>query len=167
MNKQQQEKLDQVLRGICKERKVAVEADLDTRLSYRDKDPKNPKAASWDCYSRFLLSDGHTAYIALRTMKASVSSKPDKFAIAKVERRLAKQKKRNERKAAKEAKAATMASKKTLTDADVDRMSESEAKKLFNKTVSQLKSVVRKAKKGRKAAKPELLDGIPVRPVTK
>jgi hypothetical protein len=106
MNAKQQEQLDQVLRGICKERKVSVEADLDSRLSYREKDPKNPKAASWDSYSRFLLSDGHTVYVALRTMKASVSAKPDKFAQAKVEKRLARQKKTAERKAAREAKAA-------------------------------------------------------------
>ena len=131
MNKQQQEKLDQILRGIAKERKVAIESDLETRLSYRDRDPKNPKAASWDAYSRFLLSDGHVIYVNLRTMKASVSSKPDKFAIAKVEKRLAKQKKRNERKAAKEAK----------------------AQKKFDETVTELKSVVSEAKKARKAVK--------------
>jgi hypothetical protein len=109
MNEKQQKELDKVLRGICKERKVAVEADLDSRLSYREKDPKNPKAASWDAYSRFLLSDGHTVYVALRSMKASVSSKPDKFAQAKVEKRLARQKKAADRKAAKEAKAAAKA----------------------------------------------------------
>ena len=80
MNKAQQEKLDQILRGIAKERKVAVEADLDSRLSYRDKDPKQPKAASWGAYSRFFLSDGHTVYVNLRTMEASVSKEIDKFA---------------------------------------------------------------------------------------
>jgi hypothetical protein len=112
MGPKQQGELDKVLRGIAKERKVAIEADLDTRLSYRENDPKNPKAASWDAYSRFLLSDGHVVYVSLRTMKASVSAKPDKFAQAKVEKRLARQKKRNERKAAKEAKAAEKASKK-------------------------------------------------------
>ena len=106
MNEKQQAELDKVLRGICKERKVAIEADLDSRLSYRDKDPKNPKLASWDCYSRFLLSDGHTVYVALRTMKASVCKKVSKRAQGNVERRLAKQKKRAERLAAKEAKAA-------------------------------------------------------------
>ena len=111
MNAKQQEQLDQILRVIAKERKVAIEADLDSRLSYRDKDPKNPKAASWDCYSRFLLSDGHTVYVSLRTMKASVSAKPDKFAIAKVEKRLARQKKDADRKAVKEANAAEKAAK--------------------------------------------------------
>ncbi len=105
MNAKQQEQLDQLLRDICKERKVAVEADLDSRLSYREKDPKNPKAASWESYSRFLLSDGHTVYVALRTMKASVSKDVDKWAQAKVAKRLARQKKAAERKAAKEAKA--------------------------------------------------------------
>jgi hypothetical protein len=47
MNAKQQEQLDQILRGICKERKVAVEADLDTRLSYRERDPEKPKQAVW------------------------------------------------------------------------------------------------------------------------
>jgi hypothetical protein len=104
MNAKQQAELDKVIRKIAQERKAAVEADLDCRLSYRDAEKKGD--VSWQAYARFLLSDGHTIYVNLRTMKASVSSKPDKFAIAKVERRLAKQKKRNERKAAKEAKAA-------------------------------------------------------------
>jgi hypothetical protein len=94
MNKAQQAQLDSILRGVCKDRKCAVEADLDSRLSYRLKDADKPKQAVWEAYSRFLLSDGHTVYVALRTMKASVSSKPDKFAIAKVEKRLARQKKK-------------------------------------------------------------------------
>lgn len=94
MNKKQQAELDKVLRAICKERKCAVEADLECRTSYREADPKKPKAATWLAYARFLLSDGHTVYIQLRTMAASVSSKPDRFAIAKVEKRLARQKKR-------------------------------------------------------------------------
>ncbi len=105
MNAKQQEQLDQILRGICKERKVAVEADLDSRLSYRERDKAKPKQASWEAYSRFLLSDGHTVYVALRTMKASVSKEVDKWAQSKVEKRLARQKKAAERKAAKEAKA--------------------------------------------------------------
>src|SRR5712672_3059305 len=107
MNAKQQEQLDKILRGICKDRKVAVEADLDSRLSYREKDPDKQKQASWDAYSRFLLSDGHTVYVNLRTMDASVSKKVSKRAQGNVERRLAKQKRRAERLAAKEAKAAT------------------------------------------------------------
>lgn len=104
MNERQQKELDKVLRKIAQERKVAVEADLDSRLSYRDAEKKGD--VSWGAYSRFLLSDGHTVYVNLRTMQASVSKTPDKFAQAKVEKRLAKQKKASERKAAKEAKAA-------------------------------------------------------------
>jgi hypothetical protein len=99
MNAKQREQLDQILRDIAKERKCAIEADLESRLSYRAKDPNNPKAASWDAYSRFLLSDGHTVYVALRTMKASVSKDVDKWAISKVEKRLARQKKASEQKA--------------------------------------------------------------------
>jgi hypothetical protein len=113
MGPKQQAKLDKILRGIAKERKVAVEADLDSRLSYREKDSNKPKQASWAAYSRFLLSDGHTVYVDLRTMKASVSKVVDKFAQAKVEKRLAKQKKAAERKAAREAKAKAKAAEKT------------------------------------------------------
>ena len=105
MNEAKMKQLDKILRGICKERKVAVEADLDSRLSYREKDPAKPKQASWEAYSRFLLSDGHTAYVALRTMSHSVSAKPDKFAQAKVEKRLAREKRLRESKGAKEAAA--------------------------------------------------------------
>lgn len=116
MNAKQQAELDQILRGICKERKVAVEADLESRLSYRERDPERPKQASWAAYSRFLLSDGHTVYVALRTMKASVSAKPDKWAQSKVAKRLARQKKAADRKAAKEAKALPICTGVTNTD---------------------------------------------------
>jgi hypothetical protein len=135
MNDKQQKELDQVLRGICKERKVAVEADLDSRLSYRERDEKNPKQASWDAYSRFLLSDGHTVYVALRTMKASVSSKPDKFAQAKVEKRLARQKKVAELKAAREAKAAE--AKKPASEPKVKKARKVKVVK-FDKTLPTL-----------------------------
>jgi uncharacterized protein YdaU (DUF1376 family) len=104
MGPKQQAELDKILRGIAKERKVAVEADLDSRLSYREKDPNKPKQASWAAYSRFLLSDGHTVYVALRTMKASVSKDVDKWAQSKVEKRLARQKRTAERKAKAAAK---------------------------------------------------------------
>ena len=110
MNEKQQKELDKVLRKIAQERKAAVEADLDCRLSYRDAEKKGD--VSWQAYARFLLSDGHTIYVNLRTIEASVSKTPDKFAIAKVEKRLARQKKRNEGKAAKEAKAAEKSAKK-------------------------------------------------------
>jgi hypothetical protein len=105
MNAKQQAALDKVIRKIAQERKVAVEADLDCRTSYRDKDPKDPKAASWLAYARFLLSDGHTIYVNLRTMAASVSKEVDKFAQGKVEKRLARQKKAAERKTARVEKA--------------------------------------------------------------
>ena len=95
MNKKQIAELDRVLRSICKKRKCAVEADLEVRTCYRERDPKHPKQASWLAYARFLLSDGHTVYVPLRNMSsATVSAKVDKFAQGKVEKRLARQKKR-------------------------------------------------------------------------
>jgi hypothetical protein len=159
MSEKQQEQLRKAVHAICKEHNTGVTADLDSRLSYREKDEKNPKAASWDAYSRFLLDDGHTVYVSLRTMKASYSEKVDKFAQAKVEKREAKKAKAAERKAAKEAKAAAKAKPaddvKVLTDADVDRMSESEAKKVLGgkKATPKAKRAVVKKKglHGRKA----------------
>jgi hypothetical protein len=153
MNKQKQEKLDQILRGIAKERKVAVEADLDSRVSYRDAEKKGD--VSWGAYSRFLLSDGHTVYVNLRTMTASVSKEVDKFAQAKVEKRLAKQKKAADRKAAKEAKAAEKA--------DVKPVSKAKAKAVVHAAVEEAVKTIKKSKKASKPA--EELDGIPVRPV--
>jgi hypothetical protein len=151
MGPKQQEQLDKLLRGIAKERKVAIEADLDSRLSYRDAEKKGD--VSWGAYSRFLLSDGHTVYVNLRTMEASVSKEVDKFAQAKVEKRLAKQKKRAERKAAQEAKAAA---KKAATVKKADEpkpAAEPKAKKAPKaKVVKYDKSL-------------PTLDGIPVRPV--
>jgi hypothetical protein len=73
------------------------------------------RIAVWSAYSRFLLSDGHTVYVSLRTMEFSVSAKPDKFAQAKVSRRLARQKKAAERKAARDAKGAANAEPKSAT----------------------------------------------------
>ena len=154
MNKLQQEKLDQILRGIAKERKVAIEADLDSRMSYREKDPKNPKAASWSAYSRFLLSDGHTVYCALRTMKFSVSSKPDKYAQGRAEKRAKKLAAREARKAARLLKEETKAAAKEAKD--------------FDKIAAAVKKpkAAKTPKASKKAAKPaEELDGIPTRPV--
>jgi len=96
-----QKELDNVVRKLAQEQKSAVDAELDRRTSYKDEGK-----VQWGAYARFLLSNGHTVYVNLRTMEGSVSKEVDKFAQAKVEKRLAKQKKRAERLAAKEAKAA-------------------------------------------------------------
>ena len=52
------------------------------------------------------MSDGHTVYVSLDTMKATKSAKPDKHAQEKVAKRQARAAKRAERKAAREAKKA-------------------------------------------------------------
>jgi hypothetical protein len=93
----QRKELDSVVRKLASGRKAAVEAALERRLSYRDEGK-----VQWTAYARFLLSDGHTVYVNLRTMEGSVSKEPDKFAQAKVEKREAKKAKRE---AASEAKA--------------------------------------------------------------
>lgn len=147
MNKTQQEKLDSILRGICKERKVAVEADLDTRLSYRERDETKPKQASWAAYSRFLLSDGHTVYVALRTMEFSVSKEVDKWAQSKVAKRLARQKKAAERKAAREEKAKAKAAE-PLKTMKVNGTTKKIPVVKFNKDLSTLEGTsMRQAKK--------------------
>jgi hypothetical protein len=86
--------LDNVARKLAASRNAAVEAELDRRLSYRDEGK-----VQWGAYARFLLSDGHTVYVNLRTMEGSVSKKPDKFAQAKVEKAERRKKERAERKA--------------------------------------------------------------------
>lgn len=77
-----QKELDNVVRKLANERKAAVEAELERRLSYRDEGK-----VKWQAYARFLLSDGHMVYVNLRTMEGSVSKTPDKFAQAKVAKR--------------------------------------------------------------------------------
>jgi hypothetical protein len=81
--------LDNVVRKLAAERKAAVEVELDRRLSCCDEGK-----VQWSAYARFLLSDGHTVYVNLRTIEGSVSKKPDKYAQAKVEKRAAKAAKR-------------------------------------------------------------------------
>jgi hypothetical protein len=78
----EQKRLDDVVRKLAAERKAAVEAALERRLSYRDEGK-----IQWLAYARFLLSDGHTVYVNLKTMEGSVSKKPDRFAQAKVAKR--------------------------------------------------------------------------------
>ena len=77
-----QKELDNVVRKWAAVRKAAVEAALERRLSYRDEGK-----VQWLAYARFLLSDGHTVYVNLRTMEGTVSKTPDRFAQAKVEKR--------------------------------------------------------------------------------
>jgi len=80
--KAEKRQLDNVVRKLAAERKAAVEAELERRLSYRDEGKPQ-----WAAYARFLLSDGHSVYVSLRSMKGSVSKKVDKFAQAKVDKR--------------------------------------------------------------------------------
>jgi hypothetical protein len=110
MNKAQQEKLENVLRKITKERKATIVATLDTRLTYRVAEKKGDLA--YAAYSRFLLSDGHVAYVDLRKMTASVSKSIDKFAQGKVEKRAKKAAAREARKAARLEKEETKAAAK-------------------------------------------------------
>jgi len=93
--------IDQAIREV--RGNAAVEAPLDHRYSSRK---GGDGEASWQAYERYLLSDGHTVYVSLNTMKATKSAKPDKHAQAKVEKRRAREAKRAERKAAREAKKA-------------------------------------------------------------
>jgi hypothetical protein len=95
-----QKELDNVVRKLAQEHKAAVEAELDRRLTYRDEGK-----VQWGAYARFLLSNGHTVYVNLRTMEGSVSKEVDKFAQAKVEKRAAKAAKRAAAKLAREEKA--------------------------------------------------------------
>jgi len=80
--KAEKKRLDDVVRKLAAGQNAAVEALLERRLSYRDEGK-----VQWLAYARFLLSNGHTIYINLRPMEGSVSTKPDKFAEAKVEKR--------------------------------------------------------------------------------
>jgi hypothetical protein len=80
--KAEQKQLDNVVRKLAAERKAAVEAELERRLSYRDEGKPQ-----WAAYARFLLSDGHSVYVSLHTMKGSVSKTVDKLAKAKVAKR--------------------------------------------------------------------------------
>jgi len=80
--KAEQKRLDDVVRKLAAQQNAAVEAQLERRLSYRDEGK-----VQWLAYTRFLLSNGHTIYINLKTMEGSVSKKPDKYAQAKVEKR--------------------------------------------------------------------------------
>jgi hypothetical protein len=112
MNEKQQAALRKAVNAICKEHNTGVRADLETRLSYRLRDPENPKATWWAAYSRFLLDDGHTCYVQLRTMEASYSKNVDKFAMGKVEKAIARAEKKAAKKAARAAKAQAKAAKK-------------------------------------------------------
>jgi hypothetical protein len=112
MNEKQQAALRKAVTAICKEHNTGVRAHLETRLSYRERDPENPKAAWWAAYSRFLLDDGHTVYVQLRTMEASYSKDVDKFAQSKVEKAIARAEKKAAKKAARAAKAQAKAAKK-------------------------------------------------------
>jgi hypothetical protein len=99
-----QKELDNVVRKLAQGHKAAVEAELERRLSYRDEGK-----VRYQAYARFLLSDGHTIYVNLKTMEGSVSKKPNKHEIAHQEKREARAAKREERRAAAEQKKANAA----------------------------------------------------------
>jgi hypothetical protein len=105
-----QKELDSVVRKLAQEQKAAVEAELDRRLSYRDEGK-----VQWGAYARFLLSNGHTVFVNLRTMEGSVSKEVDKYAQAKVEKRAAKAAKRQAARDAKAAKAVEVKEPKPKT----------------------------------------------------
>src|ERR1700722_18148844 len=77
ITKAKREELDDIIRKAAKP--DAVEARLDSRMTYRDEGK-----VTWQAYERYLLSNGHRLYLNLQTKEASVSNKPDKFAQAKV-----------------------------------------------------------------------------------
>ena len=98
------EEIDKVVRKLARSQgpEVVVLNKIQSRYTYKD-EGKN----QYQAYERFVLSNGHTIYVNLRDVeKASVSKEPDKWALGKYEKQLAKQEKRSALKAAKEAKAA-------------------------------------------------------------
>jgi|SRR5580704_3002023 hypothetical protein len=94
--------LDATARKLALEHKSPIIADLERRTSYRDEGKPQ-----WHAYARFLLEDGHTIYVNLRTMEGSVSAKPNKWAVAKHEKQVKKAAAREAAKAAKLIKAET------------------------------------------------------------
>jgi hypothetical protein len=84
--------------------KRAIVAALDRRYT--------GKPGSYAPYERFLCSDGFTVFVSLDTFKVSLSSKPDRHAEAKIERRAKKAAARATAKAA-EAKPAAVKVKAT------------------------------------------------------
>jgi hypothetical protein len=103
--------IDQAVREV--RGNAAVEAPLDHRYSSRK---GSDGEASWQAYERYLLSDGHTVFVSLDSMKASKSAKPDKHAQAKVAKRRAREAKRAERKAARDAEKAAKESEAKKTE---------------------------------------------------
>ncbi len=86
----QREKWDAIIRKAAKEAGTNVQAGLDKRYSSRPtvKDANGKvKTYGWSAYERYFLANGHTLFFSIDTEKASVSSKPDKYAQAKVEKR--------------------------------------------------------------------------------
>jgi hypothetical protein len=78
--------------------KHAIVAALDKRHT--------GKVGTYAPYERYLLEGDFTVFVSLDTFKASMSSKPDRFAAGRVEKRQKRAEKAAARKAAKEAKAA-------------------------------------------------------------
>src|SRR3972149_2975049 len=84
-------KIDKLVREAAGTKR-AVEAALDKRHT--------SKPGVYSAYERYLLSDGHTVFVSLETMKATVSDKPNRRAVAKLERQ-------NRRRAARAARKQT------------------------------------------------------------
>jgi hypothetical protein len=111
------EEIDSLIRAAVKraatERKweltPAVEAALDRRFTERV--PEKKGAVGWIPYERFLLSNGHTVYVNIKSMRVTVSEKPDHRAIKKVEALVRRKAERAARKEAREAKKAKAKSK--------------------------------------------------------
>lgn len=79
----------------------AVEAALDKRYSERIAEKEGDVA--WAPYERYLLSNGHTVYVGIKSMSVSVSDKPSKLAIQRAKAKTQRAADRAERKAKRDA----------------------------------------------------------------
>lgn len=112
INSAKREEIDSLIRAAVKKAATekkwdltpAVEAALDRR--YTERVPEKKGEAAWTPYERFLLSNGHTVYVAIKTMAVSVSDKPDHRAVKKMEALERRKAERAARKKAREAKKA-------------------------------------------------------------
>jgi hypothetical protein len=85
------ERWDGIIRKAAKAAGTNVEAALDKRYTSKPtvKDAKGKIVKyGYSAYERYLLVNGHTLSFSIDTETARVSSKPDKYAQAKVEKRV-------------------------------------------------------------------------------
>lgn len=111
MTKAKRNSVDNLVREAVKEKFGHVEpivSELDKRFSSKTKDGKKVYGA----YMRFLCENGHTVFVNLDEMEASVSEKPNAHAVGKV-KRMATRKAERVKKAAEKNKADVKAAVKT------------------------------------------------------